>query len=107
MSKYTSLIKDWVNNSSNKLNKPSNNGTNDQILRSNGDGSTRWDNAATSNEIGTAVTSWLNENVTGEGSVVVDETLSVSGAAADAKVVGDEIAALKTIINQLKAAVGI
>ena len=38
----------------------------------------------------TAVTAWLNANVDPVGSaVVVDETLSISGAAADAKIVGD------------------
>ena len=40
-----------------------------------------------------AVTSWLNENVTPVGSaVVVDSTLSISGAAADAKATGDSLA---------------
>lgn len=37
------------------------------------------------------VTSWLNEHIT-PTSPIVDNTLSVSGAAADAKVTGDEIA---------------
>lgn len=40
-----------------------------------------------------AVTTWLNANVNPVGSaVVVDKSLTVSGAAADAKVTGDELA---------------
>ena len=43
-------------------------------------------------EIGTDVTNWLNEHVTPGGStIVVDDTLSVSGAAADSKTVGDAL----------------
>lgn len=42
------------------------------------------------------VTDWLNDNVTPVGSaVVVDSSLTVTDAAADAKVTGDEINALK------------
>lgn len=45
-------------------------------------------------EIGTDVTNWLNEHVTPGGStIVVDDTLSVSGAAADSKTVGDALGA--------------
>lgn len=40
--------------------------------------------------VSTAVTEWLDENITGEGTAV-DATLSVSGLAADAKVVGDTL----------------
>lgn len=46
-----------------------------------------------SGEVQTTVTNWLNENVTPVGSAVtVDESLTISGAAADAKVVGDRFA---------------
>ena len=42
--------------------------------------------------VGGIVTTWLNDNVTPVGSaVVVDESLSIAGAAADAKVAGDMI----------------
>lgn len=47
-------------------------------------------------DIGDNVTSWLTEHVTPSGSaVVVDDTLTIQGAAADAKKTGDEISDLK------------
>ena len=50
-----------------------------------------------STDIPSIVTAWLTENVDPVGSaVVVDNSLSVSGAAADAKVSGDEIRKLIT-----------
>lgn len=52
-------------------------------------------------EIGTDVAAWLTEHVTPGGStIVVDDTLTISGAAADAKAVGD---ALATKLNQTAA----
>ena len=48
------------------------------------------------NMVGDTVTSWLNEHVTPAGSaVVVDDSLTIQGAAADAKKTGDEISGLK------------
>ena len=48
----------------------------------------------------TAVTSWLNANVDPVGSaVVVDKTLSIDGAAADANVTGNNVHNLSTIIG--------
>ena len=66
------------------------------------------DAMAESGELGTLlepfipslVTAWLNENVTPVGSaVVVDASLSISGAAADAKVTGDKIKADEKMID--------
>ena len=54
-----------------------------------------------SEQIPTQVTGWLNDNVTPVGSaVIVDNSLSISGAAADAKVTGDELSDLKNAINK-------
>ena len=52
------------------------------------------DPTAYTEEIGTAVNAWMEENVTG-GEQVTDTTLTLSGVPADAKVTGDEIGALK------------
>ena len=50
--------------------------------------------------VGDAVSEWLEDNVTPTGSaVLVDNTLTISGAAADAKVTGDEISDLKSDIK--------
>lgn len=52
-------------------------------------------------DIGDNVTSWLTEHVNPAGSaVVVDDTLTIQGAAADAKKTGDEISGLKEDIIQ-------
>ena len=49
-----------------------------------------------------AVTAWLDENVDPVGSaVVVDSSLSISGAAADAKATGDGLTDLKNSLNTL------
>lgn len=61
-----------------------------------------------------AVTEWLDENVDPVGSaVIVDESLTIEGAAADAKKTGDEISSLKSDlttaqhdISGLKGALG-
>ena len=60
-------------NDTNKLNKPSGNGTSGQLLISNGDGTTSWEST--------------------------DTTLAVSGAPADAKKTGDELSDLKSALN--------
>ena len=79
--------------------RPSNNGTNDQILRSNGDGTTRWDSPATTTEINTAVTSWLNTNVPTGTTVVIDRSLTQDNCAANSKTVGDELSGLKSALD--------
>lgn len=53
------------------------------------------------NMVGDTVTSWLNEHVTPAGSaVVVDDTLTIQDAAADAKKTGDEISGLKEDLSE-------
>lgn len=52
--------------------------------------------------VGEYVTEWLDEHVTPGGStIVVDDTLSIQGAAADAKKTGDEISDLKDDLTTL------
>ena len=82
---------------------PSDNGTNNQILRSNGDGTSRWDNAASASEIGAAVTEWLEENIAGGQTIAIDDSLTVEDAAADAKAVGDAIDAVEQEVDELKS----
>lgn len=54
-------------------------------------------------QIPSIVTDWLDDNVTPVGSaVVVDSSLSISGAAADAKATGDGLTDLKSALNQPK-----
>lgn len=45
------------------------------------------------------VTDWLEEHITQETGYVIDDTLTVQGAAADAKKTGDEISALKSDLS--------
>lgn len=57
---------------------------------------------ATDEQVATAVTNWLDENVDPAGSaVVVDSTLTISGAAADAKIAGDGITNLKNAVTDI------
>lgn len=60
--------------------------------------------AYVTNSMPTYITSWLNTNVNPVGSaVVVDSSLTVSGAAADAKVVGDKVAGLDDLKSATNA----
>lgn len=79
-----------------KMPNPTNTGTQDQILRSDGQGGSHWDNAASQEEVGAAVTEWLEDNVPTGTTVVVDRSLSIDGAAADAKKTGDALSDLKS-----------
>ena len=46
-----------------------------------------------------SVGAWLAAHITQETGYVIDDTLTISGAAADAKVTGDEISDLKSALN--------
>lgn len=83
-----------------KLNKPTDDGADGQFLRSNGDGTTRWDSGMDEAEVSAAVTEWLEENVAGGQTIAVDKSLTVTDAAADAKVVGDELTDLKADLSE-------
>ena len=55
-------------------------------------------------EIGTNVSDWLQQNVTPAGSMtMVDNSLTISDAAADAKAVGDALTSLNGSLGTLKA----
>lgn len=55
------------------------------------------------NAVSEAVTEWMDENITQPTTPVVDASLSVSGAAADAKVTGDRIDDLDDRVTVLEA----
>lgn len=57
-------------------------------------------------EIGTAVETWMEENVTG-GEQVTDTTLTLPGVPADAKETGDQISAVKEDFNDINELEGV
>lgn len=71
-----------------------------QVLTKTASGST-WSDAGTPTQaqVAEAVADWADENITVETGVVIDQSLSVQGAAADAKKTGDEISELKSAIE--------
>ena len=69
---------------SGKLDAPETAGTSGQVLTSDGEGGTAW-------------------TTVGSGEIVVDPTLTIQGAAADAKKTGDEITQLKQDISEINA----
>ena len=79
---------------------PSSNGTNGQLLKSNGDGTSSWttQGSPTDSQVSTAVNSWLDDNVPTGTTVVVDKSLSIENAAAESTTVGN----LKTYVERLK-----
>lgn len=50
-------------------------------------------------KVAEAVTDWLEENVDPDSGYVIDKSLTVENAAADAKKVGDEVGALKSALK--------
>lgn len=76
-------------------------GTVGQVLTKTENGSA-WSNAGTptQEQVADAVSDWADEHITVETGVVIDTSLSVAGAAADAKKTGDEISDLKSDLKQ-------
>ncbi len=76
-------------------------GTVGQVLTKTAQGSA-WSDAGTptQEQVAEAVSDWADEHITVETGVVIDTSLSVAGAAADAKKTGDEISDLKSAIEQ-------
>ena len=54
-----------------------------------------------------AVTDWMDENLSSPTNPVVDSSLTVTGAAADAKKTGDEISSLKSALEAIGSSVEI
>lgn len=81
-----------------KINEPAAEGTNGQILTTNGNGGRTWTtvSAASDAQVTTAVNTWLGANVAQETGYVLDRTLSMSNAAAPADLVGE----LKSAISE-------
>lgn len=80
---------------------PEGGGTPGQFLQVDSNGNTIWGPPATEAAIGAAVTSWLDTNVPTGTTVVVDRSLTVDGAAADAKITGDELGKLKSQVSDV------
>lgn len=82
---------------------PAVDGTTGQVLTKTASG-TEWSDAGnpTDAQVAEAVTDWLDENITEIPATapIVDSSLTVQGAAADAKKTGDEISDLKSQIEQ-------
>ena len=76
-------------------------GTVGQVLTKTANGSA-WSDAGTptQEQVAEAVSDWADENITVETGVVIDNSLSVSGAAADSAKVGQELSDLKSQIAQ-------
>ena len=75
-------------------------GTVGQVLTKTAQGSA-WSDAGTPTQaqVAEAVSDWADEHITVETGVVIDNSLSVAGAAADSKKVGDEISDLKSAFD--------
>ena len=75
-------------------------GTVGQVLTKTAQGSA-WSDAGTPTQaqVAEAVSDWADEHITVETGVVIDNSLSVAGAAADSKKVGDEISDLKSTLQ--------
>ncbi len=74
-----------------KMPLPTNTGTQDQILRSDGNGGSVWGSAATASEISGAVEDWMDNHISQNNTVALDDSLTQTGAAAQAKAAGDMI----------------
>lgn len=88
-----------------KVPAPDEDGTAGQVLRTNGDGTTEWEDNASAEEIAADVTDWLDEHVAGGTTLAIDNTLTISGAAADSKAAGDRIEAVGDTVDDLSGTV--
>ena len=54
-----------------------------------------------SEQVPSMVTSWLNDHITQPVEVVIDDSLTIEGAAADAKATGDAVSELKSALSDI------
>lgn len=80
-----------------------NEGTEGQILRSDGDGGCEWGSPATNEELVEAVGDWMEENIPTGQTIAVDQSFQVPGAAADAKLTGDRFGEVDDMLQGLAA----
>ena len=77
-----------------------------KFLQTDSNGVPTWGSSASTADITSAVEDWMDENISGgSGTVVVDSSLLVQGAAADAKATGDAIGTLNNALSVLDDAV--
>ena len=102
---YAAMAEEYAREVSNKLDKPTSVAPG-KFLQTDANGDAVWGNAASPTDVANAVTDWLGDNIPAGQTVVVDQSLTVSGAAADSKKTGDEIAQTNQEVSDLKSAIG-
>lgn len=75
-----------------------------KFLQTDSNGDAVWGNAASPTDVTNAVTDWLDDNIPTGQTVAVDQSLTVSGAAADAKKTGDKITNLNRAVKDTETA---
>lgn len=71
--------------------KPAGNGRSGQILRSNGDGTTSWQDVATSQDVAQAVDNWMDDHISPNTAIALDDSLTSTTAAAQGAAAGNMI----------------
>ena len=70
-----------------------------KFLQTDSNGEAIWGNAASPATVASATEQWLEDNVSGGDTIAVDKSLTISGAAADSKVVGDALDEITSILE--------
>ena len=88
MDQIDQAVESLTNTVNNKVTRPSG-GAAGKVLEYGNNGAIQWGDKLPTRQVVQAVEEWLTLNVPTQETVVVDDTLSISGAAADSKVTGD------------------
>lgn len=89
-----------------KMDEPSTEGTSGQVLTTDGNGGRTWTTpqggggSVDPSKIAEAVADWCEENITEDPTVVIDKSLLVEGAAADAKATGVIRSTFNDLVNK-------